>query len=324
MQCSEAIRTDLWAPITEEDISQCRISASTAAGPDALSGKDFAKKSKVVLLRLFNLFMWCGSLTESPMASKTIFIPKKGFEDDLSKYRPFTNSSEIVRAFHQVPAARIAKAFDIDERQRGFRDVDGCLDNVSQLDMTLRQQYLSFKPLYMASLDVAKAFPSVSHKALLMSMSSSGVPPQFVEYLERLYGTGYTILQGMGWSSDRIYPRQGVRQGDQLSSPLFYLVTLRTLQALPDEVGVKVGEKTTNSSVFADDINTYGSKRAGLRFLIEELIAFLSSCGMSINVDKSFTLGFLPSGREKENTVDIRTRFEVSGRHLRALTRTEE
>ena len=230
----------------------------------------------------------------------------------------------IVRAFHPVFAARLAKAFDIDERQKGFRVVDGCLDNVFPLDMILRQQYRSLKPLYMASLHDAKAFPSVSHKAQLMAMRSFGVPPQFVEYMERVYGTGYTILQGMGWSSDRIYTRQGVGQGDPLSSPLFNLVTHRALQALPDEVGVKVGEKTTNASAFADDVTLYASTPAGLRSLIEKLTAFLPSCGMSIDVDKSFTLGFRPSGRGKKNTVDIRTRFEVSGRLLRVLTRTDE
>ena len=87
---------------------------------------------------------------------------------------------------------------------------------------------------------------------------------------------------------------------------------------------MKVGEKTANASPFANDINLYASTPAGLRSLIEKLTAFFSSRGMSINVDKSFTQGFQPSGREKTNTVDIKTRFEVRGRHLRALTRTDE
>ena len=68
--------------------------------------------------------------------------------------------------------------------------MDGCLDNVFQLEMILRQQYQSLKPLNMASLDVAKAFPSVSRRPLLMAMPSFGVRTQFVEYMERVYGRG--------------------------------------------------------------------------------------------------------------------------------------
>ena len=39
--------------------------------------------------------------------------------------------------------------------------------------------------------------------------------------------------------------------------------------------------------------------------------SFLLSCGMKVNIDKSFTLGFRPSGRSKINTVDIHSRFYV-------------
>ena len=87
---------------------------------------------------------------------------------------------------------------------------------------------------------------------------------------------------------------------------------------------MKVGENTTNAYAFVDDVNLYASIPAGLRSLTEKLTAFLTSCETSIIVDKRYTLEFRPSEREKKNTVDIKTRPEVNGRHLRALTRTDE
>ena len=68
----------------------------------------------------------------------------------------------------------------------------------------------------------------------------------------------------------------------------------------------------------------YVSTPAGLQLSIDGMNEFLASCGMSINIDKSFTLGFRPSGREKKTTVDTKHIFEIGGRSLRTIRRTDE
>ena len=315
---------DLWLPITIEEVVRLWKSRKTAAGPDGLTEKDIRKFPKGLILCLYNLFMWCEELPECLLASRTIFIPKQGFEKEHGKYRPITIPSVLVREFHSILAGRLANGINIDERQRGFRNMDGCRDNTFQLDMILRQHYRSLKPLFIASVDIAKAFPWVSHPCLLECMRFFGVPSDFVRYVEGVYRTGYIVLQGQGWTSDKIYPRRDVRQGDPLSPPIFNHMTHRLLEHLSPDVGDNVGEKHTNASAYADDIYLYAYTPTGLQDSIDRLSEFLTSCGMSINPDKSFTLGFRPSGRDKKMTVDTINSFEIDGRRLRTIKRGDE
>lgn len=194
------------------------------------------------------------------------------------------------------------------ERQRGFRNnIDGCRDNILMLDYILKQQNQLLKPLYMASLDVEKAFPSVSPKALLEGIRAFGAPDEFMSYMSFVYANGYTILHGQNWHSGRLVPCRGVLQGDPLSSPLFNILRHKLLKELPKETGIRVGGEVVNATAFVDDINLYAETPRGLQLMIKKASDFMHTCGISFNIDKSFTLGFRPSGRDKITTLDIST-----------------
>lgn len=80
---------------------------------------------------------------------------------------------------------------------------------------------------------------------------------------------------------------------------------------------MRVGERFTNASAFIHDTNLYAMTPKGLQASIDVVCKFLSSYGMSINVDKSFALGFRPSGQEKKTTtVDTMKRFEIGDHKL--------
>ena len=263
-QRSENDLRELWQPITIEEVKAAKLSKKTAAGSDGLSAKDLARIPSAVQLCLYNLFMWCEQLPESLMASRTIFIPKRGHEDEPDKYRPITVSSVIVRTFHRILARRLESAIPVDERQRGFRQALTAAETTSFSWIWSLGYHLSLKLLYMVSLDVAKAFPSVSHPSLLAAMDTFGVPPAFVKYGRHMYEKGHTILQGQGWTSAKIYPRRGVRQGDPLSSPIFNLLIHRLLNSLSADIGVRFGQRKTNASAFVDDVNLYATTPRGL------------------------------------------------------------
>lgn len=57
--------------------------------------------------------------------------------------------------------------FKFDCRQRDFQPVDGCAENILLLATALHEAKTRLKPLYMASLDLTKAFDSVVVAAIL-------------------------------------------------------------------------------------------------------------------------------------------------------------
>jgi len=82
----------------------------------------------------------------------------------------------------------------LDQRQRAFRPTDECSDNVFLVDMLLRYHRSKHKPLFMASLDIAKAFNSVTHKTICETLDSMGLPRPMVKYVMNIYGKSTTRL----------------------------------------------------------------------------------------------------------------------------------
>lgn len=172
--------SQLWRPVSVIEVQRSKLPLSTAAGPDGFTARLLRSMRFEVQVMLYNLILWCGRLPECLSSSRTIFIPKKNDAGDPGDFRPITIASVIVRSLHRILAARMSSAINIDERQRGFRSVYGCLDNIFQLDLILRQHRSTFQQMYMASVDVSKAFDSVSHQAIVAVLESFGVPQDLV------------------------------------------------------------------------------------------------------------------------------------------------
>ncbi|KAL6418735.1 hypothetical protein ACFW04_011829 [Cataglyphis niger] len=136
----------------------------------------------------------------------------------------------------------------------------------------MRRQYVStgcavthrkkFRSLYMASLDISKAFDS-------------------------------TYLEEDTWTSAPIHPKRGVRQGDPLSPVIFNIVTHQLLQKLSSDVGVRLGKTTVNATAFADDLLLFATTPQGLQQLINQHLPSLQ------RTDKWRYLGviFIPERR---------------------------
>nr|XP_012215484.1 PREDICTED: uncharacterized protein LOC105667926 [Linepithema humile] len=162
---------------------------------------------------------------------------KKIIHKDKNEIRLTTDSEVSEREEH----------IRLGQRQRAFRPTDGCSDNIFLLDLVLRYHYKRHKSLYMASLDIAKAFDSVAHKQS-----------------KKLWISTIRLCCDE-WKSENIKPACGVKQDDSMSPMIFNMIIDRLLKQLPEDIGARMGELTINAAAFADDMVLCASTSVGLQ-----------------------------------------------------------
>lgn len=314
---------DLWVPIQLEEIQLCFPKPTTAMGPDNLSARRLRSIPIEILVRIFNIILICRRLPEHLLLSRTIFIPKKSVVEGPGDFRPITISSVITRCLHKILAKRLSTSIPIDSRQKAFIRIDGCAEATFQLDLVLRYHHTKLKNLYIASIDISKAFDAVSHQAIIKTLQSRGVPKPMIDYIENVYLYSKTILCGPHWKTPPIHPTRGVKQGDPLSPVLFNLIIDSLLRSLPQHIGVDVDGFKINALAYADDLLLFATTRGGLQELMDSTVEFMGARGLAINATKSFVIALNADGKNKKIAVNPKIDIYCDGRRLPALKRSD-
>jgi hypothetical protein len=231
------------------------------------------------------------------LAFRTIFVPKKGNPTEAENYRPISIASVITRHFNRVLAVRLEGLSAVDVRQRAFRRTDGVAENLFLLSSLLRDARQRYRGLCLASLDLSKAFDSVSHDAIYCAMRRVGLSASFVAFVERMYRNSGTFIQGGQQCSRALMVQKGVRQGDPLSPLLFNLVVDLGLEAIPDAVGYSIGQWRVSALAFADDVILVAETPSGLQAALTAFVDKLGEAGMRLNQTKSATITLVPAGK---------------------------
>lgn len=304
----------VWLPFSEEEVSRNTVKKGTAAGPDGISVGQWNAVPAPITTLFYNLILFCGKIPEELTTSRTVFLPKKQRPDDPADYRPISIGSVVLRHLHKLLAYRMQQIPAlIDLRQRAFRSgVDGVADNLCVLSTVLREARRRLRPLHLASLDVSKAFDTVSHEAIVDVCRGAGCPPPFVEYIRSLYKESVTILEA-GGETCRVRMNRGVRQGDPLSPLLFNLVIDQAVKSISPDVGFDVGGSRVNLLAFADDLVLTASTTLGLQRNLDTVSRELQSYGLLLNPSKSRALSMVPAGRIGKVKVLTDPQFTVDG-----------
>jgi len=100
---------------------------------------------------------------------------------------------------------------EICEVQAGFRRGRGTRDQITNLRIIMQKAQDHQQPLFMCFVDYTKAFDSVSHQKLWVTMLDMGYPPHLVDLLNKLYSKQRAKVKAAGTTSDWLQIKKGVR-----------------------------------------------------------------------------------------------------------------
>lgn len=183
-------REEAWdtvAPITVEEVkaSLSACEKNTAPGPDGRKVANLVKIPARELCMQLNLWLLSGCLPTVLCEGRTTLIEKEAGTTDPKKFRPITVTSLAARVYDRILAQRLERSCPVSDRQKAFRTMDGCAENIYLLRGIIARATDSKSPssLYLAFIDVKKAYDSVSHESLLLACKRMGMPEPLVEYV---------------------------------------------------------------------------------------------------------------------------------------------
>lgn len=172
--------------------------------------------------------------------------------------------------------------------QAGFRKGFSTIDHIHVVDQVI-EKYKDErnKTLYLAFIDYAKAFDSISHDSMWAALQEYETPSDLIQLIQDIYAKSISRVR-LDRSGKEIKISRGVRQGDPLSPRLFILVLQYVMKDLNwNNKGIFVRGSYLSNLRFADDIVLFSESAKQLETMINDLNDCNIGIGLELNINKT-------------------------------------
>ena len=225
--------------------------------------------------------------------TKGVIFPifKNGDVTDCGNYRGITLMSIISKIYGRVINNRILQSLPengIVEEQGGFRSKRGCIDQIFALSECVRKTIAQGEKMYIAFIDIKKAYDRVWRNGLWKRLWDSGIKGKLWRVIKKMYEKVENCVLVDGELTEWFENEIGLKQGDVLS-PLLYSLFIN---GFAEEVkrrtgGIQIGEEWLKILLFADDIALISESPEGLQEQLNILYEYSKDWRFEINAKKS-------------------------------------
>lgn len=234
--------------------------------------------------------------TESLMASISI-IPKPNTDDTAwSNYRPISILNLDIKILAKVLSTHLNPIIGtlIHKDQSRFIPSHQAGDNIRRATLLAHLARTRCIPTCFISLDIRKAFDTLSWPYLHSILHRWGFDTHFLHWISALYQNPRAYVTYSGFGSDYISIEQGTRQGCPLS-PILFTVAIKPLALLirsnPNIHGLELNSHHHKLCLFADDVLLFlTSPLISAPNLLHTLYKFGGVSGLQVKPQKSTTL----------------------------------
>jgi sorting nexin-29 len=175
----------------------------------------------------------------------------------------------------------------IGDHQYGFRRNRSTIDHTFCIRQILEKKWEYNEEAYQLFIDFKQAYDSVRKEVLYKILIEFCIPRKLVMLIKMSLTEAYSRVRVGENVSDRFPIRNGLKQGDALSTMFFNFVleyAIRSVQVNQD--GLKL-DGTHQPLAYAEDVNILGGNIRTLKENAEALVAATMETGLEVSADKT-------------------------------------
>ena len=275
-----------------------KMKMGKATGPSGIGAemlKAAGEAGVMWVTDLCNAIMKDGKVPNDWRKSWMVTVYKgKGDALECGSYRGIKLLDQVMKVFERVLEVRLRKRVKIDEMQFGFSPGKGTTDAIFIIRQVQEKFLAKRKDLWMAFVDLEKAFDRVPREVLWWSLRRLGADEWMVKVIKALYEGATTAVKFQSGESKEFEVQVGVHQGSVLS-PLLFTIVLEALarefrEGLPWEL------------LYADDLALLADSKEELLDKIKRWKEGLESKGLRVNMGKTKVMKCRNSSGETEDS----------------------
>ena len=269
--------------VTEVHAAIKKMKNNKAAGPSGVISdmiKAAGETGTIWITDLCNSIVREGKIPKDWCSSWMVNVYKgKGDALECGSYRGIRLLEHVMKILERVVEARVRSIVRIDDMQFGFMAGKGTTDAIF-IVRQLQEKYLAKKKdLWMAFVDLEKAFDRVPREVVWWALRSVCVDEWLVSLIKAMYTDTSTMVRLGSQVSQRLGVNVGVHQGSVLS-PLLFIIVLEALSrsfrgGLPLEL------------LYADDLVLLAESKELLLEKIKKWKVGMEEKGLRVNVGKT-------------------------------------
>jgi hypothetical protein len=285
-----------------------------APGPDKMPNEILIEAENTTLdiySRVFNTILQNKQIpSEWREGTITKIYKGKGQKGKCSNERGITVSSNIGKLYERIINERSLKKINISSAQAGGKKGTATTDHLMILKETIKHNRENGKEIYLAFLDVTKAYDKAWLEGIMYALSKHGIDNYLWEAIKDLNTNLSATVNTKHGPTNKFPIKDSIRQGGVLSVMMYAL--------LMDEIAKRIGKRNkgvqlpcSNKHIgcllWMDDVVLIHNTQEGLQDLLN----------ITDNIAKKYHIAF---GKEKSKAMHIgkqSTKKKEKGRKLR-------
>ena len=233
-----------------------KLPGRKAPGPDKITTTQLKNLPGKAIVQIYYIIKSCLHISYFPDSWKTakiIPVPKPGkSKNSLHSYRPISLLNSLSKVFEKVILIQLLKHLNkhniLIPQQFGFREGHSCIHQLLRVTEFAIIEHNKNRCTQLVLLDIAKAFDSVWHDALIYKMHKINTPQHITRIIRSYLSNRNMFVSVKGTNSRLKYIKAGVPQGSILG-PLLYNIYTNDIPL----------SSRTHLAIYADDTAIYTS-----------------------------------------------------------------